>query len=356
MSTTKINGATQIQANTVTSGQVNTSIIVAAGSNAFSADQSMGGFKLTSVGTPSAGTDAANKNYVDAMATGLDFKASVRAATAAVLPACTYANGSSGVGATLTGNANGALAAQDGVTLVAADRLLVKNQAAGEQNGLYAVTQVGTGGTPFILTRVTDADTATELNTGAFCFVEEGTVNGDVGFVLVTNNPITIGTTALVFTQFSAAGSYTGGNGVTITGQSIALNLGDASLEFNAGAVRVVHGTSGQVYVANASGVLTPVTFSGDVLSVSAAGVVALAATIVKTTNVVTRETPSGTINGSNATFTLANTPVAGTESLYLNGILQDSGAGNDYTISGVTITMLNVPVSGDKLRASYLK
>ena len=68
----------------------------------------------------------------------------------------------------------------------------------------------------------------------------------------------------------------------------------------------------------------------------------------------VTRETPAGTINGSNATFTLANTPTVGSESIFLNGILQDSGAGNDYTISGLTITYLTAPVSGDKLRVNY--
>lgn len=70
----------------------------------------------------------------------------------------------------------------------------------------------------------------------------------------------------------------------------------------------------------------------------------------------VVRETPTGTINGSNTTFTLANTPLVGTEQVFLNGILQEPGAGNDYTISGVTITYLTAPVSGDRLRVSYSK
>lgn len=72
--------------------------------------------------------------------------------------------------------------------------------------------------------------------------------------------------------------------------------------------------------------------------------------------NFVDKETPSGSINGSNATFTLANTPVSGSEHVYLNGILQDVGAGNDYTISGATITFLTAPISGDKIRVSYRK
>lgn len=70
----------------------------------------------------------------------------------------------------------------------------------------------------------------------------------------------------------------------------------------------------------------------------------------------VTRETPSGTVNGSTTAFTLANTPIAGTEMVFLNGVLQDAGAGNDYTISGTTITMLSAPLTGDKLRVTYQK
>lgn len=73
-------------------------------------------------------------------------------------------------------------------------------------------------------------------------------------------------------------------------------------------------------------------------------------------TNFVDKEVPSGSINGSNTAFTLANTPVIGSEHLYLNGVLQESGAGNDYTISGVNITMLVAPLTGEKLRVSYRK
>jgi hypothetical protein len=72
--------------------------------------------------------------------------------------------------------------------------------------------------------------------------------------------------------------------------------------------------------------------------------------------NFVDKEVPSGSINGSNTSFSLANTPVAGSEHVYLNGVLQESGSGNDYTISGATITMLTAPLSGEKLRVSYRK
>lgn len=143
---------------------------------------------------------------IDAM--GYDFKASVRIATTTTLAlsggACTYANGTAGVGATLTGNANGALAAIDGITLtVIGSRLLVKNQASGLENGIYVLTQVGTAGTPFILTRAEDCDSATELTSGFIVPIEEGTVNADSMWQLTTNAPITVGTTALVFSRES---------------------------------------------------------------------------------------------------------------------------------------------------------
>ncbi len=79
-------------------------------------------------------------------------------------------------------------------------------------------------------------------------------------------------------------------------------------------------------------------------------------ATVVRVADIITRETPTGLVNGVNDTYVLANTPKVGTESVYINGLLQDSGAGNDYTISGDTITMLYLLTSGDKIRISYFK
>lgn len=127
-----------------------------------------------------------------------DWKQSCRASTTAALPAATYANGPP---ATLTGNANGALAAQDGVTLVAGDRLFVKDQAAPAQNGIYEVTQVGTVGTPFILTRPKDADTAVKLSDAQYVGVQQGALNRDSTWEIVTDNPLTLGTTALRYTR-----------------------------------------------------------------------------------------------------------------------------------------------------------
>jgi hypothetical protein len=94
----------------------------------------------------------------------------------------------------------------------------------------------------------------------------------------------------------------------------------------------------------------------GGTLGSTAVTFVQVNAAGLTSSNFVDKETPSGAINGSNTTFTLANTPVAGSEHVYLNGILQDVGAGNDYTISGATITMLTAPATGEKLRVSYRK
>ncbi len=160
------------------------------------------------VADPVTADQAATKRYVDAIATGLDIKASVRVATTAALAnSPTYANGSGGMGATLTAGSNGAFPAVDGVTLVLNDRILVKNQVTAAHNGIYTLSTVGDGSNPYVLTRAIDADTAVEVTPGLFTFVEEGTLNSDKGFVLTTDNPITIGTTDLNFTQFSSSGS-----------------------------------------------------------------------------------------------------------------------------------------------------
>lgn len=131
----------------------------------------------------------------------------VRAATTAALPACTY----NSTAKTLTGNSNGALAAQDSVTMAANERILVKNQVTGSQNGIYVVTAVGDASNPFVLTRASDFSVSADAVSGRLVAVSEGTLNADTLFILTTNAPITLDTTALAFSKLATPRAITGG-------------------------------------------------------------------------------------------------------------------------------------------------
>lgn len=134
-----------------------------------------------------------------AVAGALDFKESVRLATAAALPANTFAVN------VLTATGNGALTI-DGSAVVNGDRVLVKDEAAGANNGIYDVTDAGSAGTPYILTRSADADTSAEVSNGMYTYCGEGTANATKSFVLATADPITLNTTALTFITYSVGG------------------------------------------------------------------------------------------------------------------------------------------------------
>lgn len=193
---------------------------------AAAANVNLNGHLINNLGSPVAATDATNKAYVDANIQGVTTKPSAKYATTAALPANTYANGSSGVGATLTGNANGALANQDGQTPAAADIVLVKNEATAANNGLYTVTQVGTGSLPYILTRHLDMDDSTEFQ-GALIAVETGTVGAGTLWLCSNTASITVGTTSVTFVQLNAATSYLSGNGISIAGNTISASAGN---------------------------------------------------------------------------------------------------------------------------------
>lgn len=208
---------------------------------------------------PSSSNDIVNKSYADSIATGINFHAACNYATTAALPANTYNNGSSGVGATLTAVAVGTLTI-DGYTFTVADvglRILVKNEVTGANNGAYTLTQAGTALLPYILTRATDYDSSgsgiNEIDQGDLFLVLSGTTNGNTSWVQQTPLPITVGTTSLVFLQFAAVQTYTAGTGLSlITNQFSITNIGTAG----------TYGSATQVPVltTNAQGQVTGVT------------------------------------------------------------------------------------------------
>ena len=174
--------------------------------------------RITSLATPTGSTDAATKAYVDAQLQGLDVKNSVRVATTA--------NGT--LSSAFANNST-----VDGVTLATNDRILIKDQSTGSENGIYTVNASGAP------TRATDFDADSEVTGGAFFFAEEGTTNADNGFVLTNDGAITVGTTALTFTQFSGAGQVIAGSALTKSGNTLNVGVDDSSIEVSSDALRV---------------------------------------------------------------------------------------------------------------------
>ena len=158
---------------------------------------------------PTAALHAASKSYVDSVAAGLDPKESVRVATTAA-------------GTLATSFANGETV--DGITLATGDRILIKTQADGSENGIYTVNASGAP------TRATDFDSTTEVTAGAFTFIEEGTTNASTGFVLSTTGSITVGTTAMAFTQFSSSAVITAGTGLSKSGSELSVDAAQTQI------------------------------------------------------------------------------------------------------------------------------
>lgn len=207
-----------LNGNTITITDTNGNLVLAPnGTGVINASSA----RITSVADPVNATDAANKKYVDSARTGLDVKASVRAATTANI--------------TLSGTQT-----IDGVVLVAGDRVLVKNQTNATQNGIYVVAAGAWA-------RSEDADNSPEggeVTTGLFTFVEEGTLNTNTGYILNTPAPITLGTTSLTFTIFTTAGSITAGDGLGKLGDTLFVNAG-GGLEISSDVVQIAASAAG---------------------------------------------------------------------------------------------------------------
>lgn len=163
-------------------------------------------------GTPTDDAHAATKGYVDAARSGLDVKQSVRVATTEPINIASDLEAGDVI---------------DGVTLVAGDRVLVKNQSTASENGIYVAVASGAA------SRSTDADSSAEVTAGMFTFVAEGSTNADSGWVLTTNDTISLGTTPLVFAQFSGAGQITAGEGLSKLGNVLNVNYDTTTIFVN---------------------------------------------------------------------------------------------------------------------------
>ena len=199
------------------------------------------------VATPTDAAHIATKGYVDAARQGLDVKQSVRVATVGAI------------------NISADLEAGDlidGVTLVAGDRVLVKNQSTAIENGIYVAVSSGAA------SRSSDAngtaDTG-ELLPGTFTFVEEGTVNSDKGFVVSTNGTITIDVTQIAWTQFSGAGSFEAGDGLSQDGNTINVNVVSNRTEITGDAVDIASTYVGQESITTLGTITTGVWNGTDV-------------------------------------------------------------------------------------------
>ena len=322
-------------------------------------------------GTPSATTDVAIKSYVDSVAQGLAVKPSAAiASTAALSPANTYLSN------VLTATGVGILTI-DGYNTVLNDYVLVKNEATGANNGLYKVTTAGTASVAYILTRAVEMTTSAQF-TGAFVFVEQGTVNAASGFVQTAIAP-TVGTTTIAFTQFSGTGEISvdatliktanqlsraaltgditvaiGSNSATVTKiNSVALSgltTGILKNTTTTGVPSIAINSDLPVMSATVGGAVptppnnTTTFLRGDGTFASPASTTYQRATAV-----------TGTQDGTNKTFTIGNTLTTGSEQVHINGILLTPGASNDYVYNGTTTVTFQAgftaPAAADVLR-----
>jgi len=204
--------------------------------------------RITELATPTAATDAATKAYVDSVAEGLHVHESCEVATTGTLTSITggtitYDNGTAGVGATLT-TSSGNFDTIDGESFSNGERILVKDESTAANNGIYVKTS------STVLTRADDFDTPTEMAGGDFTFVSTGTQYNDTGWVM-TDAVATVGTNAVNFVQFSGAGTFTAGAGLTLTGSEFSIT--DTAVS----AASYGNGTHNATFTVNSRGQLT---------------------------------------------------------------------------------------------------
>jgi hypothetical protein len=267
--------------------------------NAPTASVAFGSQKITGLADPTAAQDGATKAYVDAVAQGLRFKDPARVATTANI--------------TLSGTQT-----IDGVSVIAGDRVLVKNQSTTSQNGFYVVAAGA-------WSRSSDADTWAEL-VSAFCFVSEGSTQGDTSYVCTVDAGGTLGTTPVTFVQFGSATSYSAGNGLGLSGNVFSVLANGTSLDISSSGVKVSATYAGQTSITTLGTVATG-TWNGTTVDVAHGGTGAT--------------TLTGYVKGAgtsalSASSTIPNTDISGlgTMSTQNAGAVAITGG----TIDGITL------------------
>jgi len=264
--------------------------------------------------TPSGSTDITNKAYVDALiASGIHFHAPVRVESPINLNA-TYDNGTDGVGATLTNAGTQVALVIDGVTVAVNDRVLVYEQTTQTENGIYVVSDIGSGATNWVLTRASDADTyvinsAAGLSEGSSVFVQQGTTGAGETYTCNTTGVITFGTTNITFAQISSAQIYSAGTGLTLSGTQFSIT--------DTAVTPASYGTASAVgsFTVNAQGQLTFAVDTPILITSSQVSGLAPSATTDTTNaaNITTGTLPSGRLIGGYTGVTGVGTLIAGT-------------------------------------------
>jgi hypothetical protein len=300
------------------------------------ANLAMGGYNITGLAAPSNSTDAATKAYVDSVAEGLHTHDSCNAATQTDLATIsggtvTYNNGTAGVGATLT--TTGSFTTIDGVTLSNGMRILVKNEANAAHNGIYDRTS------STVLTRSSDFDTSAEMAGGDFTFVTAGTLYDNTGWVM-TDAVTTVGTSPVNWTQFSGAGTYTAGTGLTLTGSVFSVNASQTQIT-SVGTLTSL-GVNGTVTAQNFTANTGVFTGNGSGLSAIAGANVTGQVSFAATANAVAGANVSGQVANAlvaGTVYTAAQPNITSVGTLTSLAVTGNASAGNISTGGTLSVT-----------------